>query len=225
MIIAEGEGMCKKNIVIIGASGFAKEILWLLEENNKITNEWNILGFIDQSYTSNTKTILQSNVVGDDEWLANYEGEIYVVFGIGSVSLRKRIVQKYRDKGNIIFPSIISHGSIVGDSVKMGRGCIVCTNSILTVDISLGDFVTINLDCTIGHDAVLENYITLYPSVNVSGNVHIKTETEIGTGTQIIQGMVVGENTIIGAGAVVVRDIPGNCTAVGNPAKVIKHRE
>ncbi len=217
--------MDKKDIVIIGASGFAKEILWLLEENNKIADEWNILGFIDRSYTSNTEPIHGYNIVGDDEWLANYEGEIYVVCGVGRASLRKKIVHKFQDKENIIFPNIISRGAALSDSVKMGMGCIVWTNSILTVDICLGDFVTINYDCTIGHDAVLEDFITLYPSVNVSGNVHIKSETEIGAGTQIIQGLNVGENTIIGAGAVVVRDIPSNCTAVGNPAKVIKQSE
>lgn len=217
--------MDKKDIVIIGASGFAKEILWLLEENNKIVDEWSILGFIDQSYTTKTEPTLGYNIVGDDEWLANYEGEIYVVCGVGSGSLRRKIVHQFKDKENIIFPNIISRGAILSDSVKMGKGCIICTNSILTVDICLGSFVTINLACTIGHDAVLEDYITLYPSVNVSGNVHIKSETEIGTGTQIIQGIEVGENTIIGAGAVVVRDLPSNCTAVGNPAKVIKQRE
>ena len=214
--------MVKKNIVIIGASGFAKEILWLLEENNKIEYEWNILGFIDQSYNSNIEPIHGYNIVGDDEWLANYEGEIYVVCGVGSISLRKKIVQKYQDKENILFPNIISRGAIFSDSVEMGRGCIVCTNSILTVDICMGDFVTINLDCTIGHDVVLVDYITLYPSVNISGNVHIKSNTEIGTGTKIIQGLNIGENTIIGAGSVVVRDIPSNCTAMGNPAKVVK---
>jgi len=217
--------MDKKDIVIIGASGFAKEILWLLEENNKIVDEWNILGFIDQSYTSDIGPIHGYTVIGDDEWLANYESEIYIVIGIGSATLRKKIVHKFKNKKNFIFPNIISHGAVLSDSVTMGKGCIVWTNSILTVDICLGNFVTVNYDCTIGHDAILEDFVTLYPSVNVSGNVYIKSGTEIGTGTQIVQGLRVGENSIIGAGAVVVRDIPSNCTAVGNPAKVIKQRE
>lgn len=215
--------MAKKDIAIIGTSGFAKEILWLIEENNKLTSEWNILGFIDQTSAYNVE-IHGYNVIGDDQWLANYEGEIYVVCAVGSGSLRKRIVQKFKDKKDIIFPNIISTGATISDKVKMGRGCIICTNSILTVDICLGDFVTINLDCTVGHDAVLEDFVTLYPSVNVSGNVHIKSETEIGTGTQIIQGLNIGANTIVGAGAVIIREIPNNCVAVGNPAKVIKEK-
>ena len=47
----------------------------------------------------------------------------------------------------------------------------------------------------------------MYPSVNVSGMVHIGACVELGTGTQIIQGLNVVSNAVIGAGAVVVRDI------------------
>lgn len=214
--------MQQKNIAILGASGFAKEILWLLKENNRITKEWNILGFIDNSFPENMSNIAGYKVIGNDEWLLNYEEQIYVVCGIGNSNLRAKIVQKLKDKENIVFPSIISKGVVLSDSVKLGIGCIICTNSILTVDIILGDFVTINLDCTVGHDAVLEDFTTLHPSVNVSGNVRIQSKTEIGTGTHIIQGINIGQNSKVGAGSVVVRDIPSYSIAVGNPAKVIK---
>lgn len=46
--------------------------------------------------------------------------------------------------------------------------------------------------------------------------------SKFGTGMQIIQGKNIGTESIIGAGAVVIRDIPDRCTAVGSPAKVIK---
>lgn len=217
--------MSRKDIVIIGRSGFAKEVLWLLEENNKSTNEWNILGFVDKSYGMDTEKINGYSLVGDDNWLMSYEKPIHVVFGIGSSNLRKQIVRKFEGNNNVIFPNIISKDAILSASVRLGKGCIICAGSILTVDIELGDFVTINLDCTVGHDAILKDFVTVYPSVNVSGNVYINSETEIGTGTNIIQGLIIGGKSMIGAGAVVVKDIPKCCTAVGNPAKVIKVRE
>jgi acetyltransferase-like isoleucine patch superfamily enzyme len=58
--------------------------------------------------------------------------------------------------------------------------------------------------------------------VHIAGNVSIGECVEIGVGTKVIQGKSIGDNSIIGAGAVVVRDIPANCTAVGVPAKPIK---
>ncbi len=216
--------MARKNLVIIGAGGLGKEILWLLEENNKIADEWNILGFIDRAHDHRVRPNCGYPIIGDDEWLSEYKGEIYAVCGVASASIRKRIVQKFINKENIIFPNIISHRAILSDRVKLGKGCVICTNTVLTVDICLGDFVIVNYDCTVGHDAKLDDYITVYPGVNVSGNVYIKSETEIGTGTQIIQGLNIGENTVVGAGAVVIRDIPDNCTAAGNPARIIKKR-
>ena len=76
--------------------------------------------------------------------------------------------------------------------------------------------------CTVGHDAVLESFVTVYPGVNISGCTVIEKGVELGTGSKIIQGKRIGTNTILGSGAVVVRDLPPGCTAVGVPAKPIK---
>jgi acetyltransferase-like isoleucine patch superfamily enzyme len=59
----------------------------------------------------------------------------------------------------------------------------------------------------------------------VSGITSIGHAVELGTGMQIIQGKTVGDYSIVGAGAVVVKDIPAKCTAVGSPAKPIKFFE
>lgn len=80
----------------------------------------------------------------------------------------------------------------------------------------------INLDCTLGHNDVIGDFVTIYPSVNGSGNVSVGECCELGTGMQIIQGKSIGDYSIVGAGAVVVKNIPSKCTAVGSPAKPIK---
>ena len=66
----------QKDIVIIGTGGFAKEVLFLLEENNKIKNEWNILGFIDNGVAVGINVINGYAVIGDDTWLQNYPSEL-----------------------------------------------------------------------------------------------------------------------------------------------------
>ncbi len=80
----------------------------------------------------------------------------------------------------------------------------------------------INLDCTLGHDDVIEDFVTIYPSVNVSGNVIVGECCELGTGMQIIQGKTMVPKTIIGAGAVVTKDCTECGTYVGSPAKKIR---
>jgi UDP-3-O-[3-hydroxymyristoyl] glucosamine N-acyltransferase len=44
----------------------------------------------------------------------------------------------------------------------------------------------------------------------------------LGGGVIVCPGVSIGENTVVGAGAVVVRDLPANVIAVGNPAQVIR---
>ena len=88
-----------KDIVIIGAGGFAREVVWLIEENNKIKPEWNILGYI----SNETGKVGNYDIVGDDEWLLNYNSEIYAVCCIGDAILREKVVSKFLHKGNIHF--------------------------------------------------------------------------------------------------------------------------
>jgi maltose O-acetyltransferase len=45
----------------------------------------------------------------------------------------------------------------------------------------------------------------------------------LGGGVIVCPGVSIGENTVVGAGAVVVRDLPANVVAVGNPARVLRH--
>ena len=52
--------------------------------------------------------------------------------------------------------------------------------------------------------------------------VQIKKGAVVSVGCIIIAGVTIGENSIVGAGSVVASDIPDNCVAIGNPARVIK---
>jgi acetyltransferase-like isoleucine patch superfamily enzyme len=47
----------------------------------------------------------------------------------------------------------------------------------------------------------------------------------VSVGCIIIAGVTIGENAMVGAGSVVTNNIPDNCVAVGNPARVIKKVE
>lgn len=208
-----------KDIVIVGAGGFGREVAWLVEEINKVKHEWNILGFVDDKKEILTKEISGYQVLGDIEWLLSQE--LYVVIAIGDSKIKKEVANKLKGSKNK-FPVLIHPSVIYSSKINFGEGSIICAGTILTVDIEIGKHVIINLDCTIGHDVSIGNYTTILPSVNVSGYVETKECVSIGTNSAIIQGMIIGENTIVGAGAIVVKDLPANCTAVGAPAKPIK---
>ena len=211
-----------KNIVIIGAGGFGREVAWLIEEINEFEEQWNLIGFVDDDPSLNGKIINGYEVLGNIDWLIKQE--LNVVNAIANPIIKRKTIERILGSKNK-FPILIHPSARCSKSVKYGEGTIICAGNIITVNIELGSHVIVNLDCTIGHDAVIGNYSTILPSVNISGFVKIHDCCSIGTGSAIIQGVSIGENTTIGAGSVVVKDIPANCTAVGVPAKPIKYHE
>lgn len=204
-----------KKIAIAGSGGFAKEVAWLIERINKVKPTWEFVGYIDNESHAEI-------VFGDDELICNYSEELSVALAIGSSSIRKKIYERYKHNPNISFPNLIDPSVITSDKIKLGIGNIICAGNILTVDISFGNFNMINLNCTIGHDAVIKNYVTMNPSVNLSGNTVLEDNVSIGTGVQIVQGLHIGENSVVAAGTVIKKDLPENSLASGNRAKVVK---
>lgn len=206
-----------KEIYIFGSSGFGKEVAWLLEENG----EYQILGFIDDNPDVLGKVINGYKVVGNSEFLLSIDKPINVVIAIGKPLIREKIVTKLKRNHLISFPNIISKDVRMSKYVTFGEGNIVCAGNILTTNINVGDFNLINLNCTLGHDDILGSFITIYPGVNVSGNVCIGNNCELGTGSKIIQGLIIEHDTVVGAGAVIIRDIIESGTYVGIPAKKV----
>jgi sugar O-acyltransferase (sialic acid O-acetyltransferase NeuD family) len=214
-----------KSVVIIGAGGFGREVLEIFKDQNRISRSWNILGFVDENKQLQSKILNGYPVLGGLDWLREHNNEnLGCVVAIGTCETRKLIVEKLHKVGvsfyNAVHPSVI-----MSDSVKMGTDVIICAGSILTVNIKIGDHVHINLNCTIGHDAVIESYCTINPIAAINGNNHLGEGVYVGSGATFIQGVSIGSWSTIGAGAVVTVDIPEKVTAVGVPAKVIKSKD
>jgi sugar O-acyltransferase (sialic acid O-acetyltransferase NeuD family) len=211
-----------KDLYIIGAGGFGREVAWLVERINEVEPTWNLNGFIDDDTTVQGTLMDDYQVVGGCDYLVDSEQEVWVVCAVGSAGTRKKIIKRLERCSYIKFATLVDPSVLCSKRVNIGEGSIICAGTVITVDVFIGNHVIINLDCTVGHDDIIHNFVTVYPSVNISGNVEIGECAELGTGMQIIQGKNIGKESIIGAGAVVVQDIPEKCTAVGTPAKPIK---
>lgn len=210
-----------KKILIIGAGGFGREVQWLIERINRKSPRWQIIGYLDDGMKPGTE-INGHQVIGSVDKLRDFEFPIAVACAVGSARIREQLILKVKRMGAFEFPNLIDPDVKMSQSVTLGEGNIICAGNILTVNVDIKDFVIINLSCTVGHDAVLHSFVTVYPGVNISGCTNMESGIELGTGSKIIQGKRIGAHTVIGAGAVVVNDIPAECTAMGVPAKPVK---
>ena len=216
----------KTQIVILGAGGFGREVLWLLRSLDKESLE--VLGFIDEDSELHGKTLSDLPVLGGFEYLLEMQktkNNVGAVCAVGNPALKKHLVSKARAVGVTNFLSVIHPSCQLSEFVEVGEGTVIAGNSIITTQVTINAFVTINLGCTVGHDVIIGDYVTLAPGVHVSGHVILGEGVKIGTGAVILPGVRVGAWSIIGAGGVVTRDLPDNVTAVGVPATVIKHHE
>jgi len=212
-----------KDIAIFGVGGFGREVLTLIEDINRRELRWNIVGFFDDGHEKG-ELVNGLPVLGKTDDLNLWESDLALAISIGNPVIKRRIIERIVNP-HVSYPTLIHPNVIVGSPkyVKFGRGCIVCAGNMITTNIEIGDFVILNLGCTVGHDTIINDYAAFMPSCNISGEVIIEEGVYCGTGVKIINLTSIGEYAIVGAGAVVTKPIPGHCTAVGMPAKPIKY--
>ncbi len=119
-----------------------------------------------------------------------------------------------------VHPSVnILSGAVVSPGAWINAGCIIGYKA----EIASG--VIINTGAQIDHHNMLKTCCQVDSGVVTAGFVTLGEYCHVHTGATIINRIKIGKNTIIGAGSVVIRDIPADCTAVGVPAIVMKHRK
>ncbi|QNE66150.1 acetyltransferase [Fusobacterium hwasookii] len=208
-----------KKIVIYGAGGFAKEIIWLIEEINSISKEWELLGIIDDNLDNFGREINNYKVLGGKDCLTTLSNDIFVIIALGDGNIRKKIYEEFPNKkyATLVHPSVK-----MSSTNKIGKGSIICAGCNLTVNITIGEHSNINLDCTVAHDCKIGDFVSVFPQVAISGSVKIGSNTTVGTGSVIVQKLIVGENVTIASMSNVTKNISDNSIALGNPIKIIK---
>lgn len=213
-------GWNMKDLVIVGTGGVGKETALIVEDINEISQEWNLLGFIDDNKELIGKEINGYKVLGDREFLNNFDKEVYVVIAIADYCIKEELV-KYLTNKNIQYETLIHPSVKINRTISIGKGCIIYQNVIMTVNINIGNHVIISPKCGIGHDSLIEDYVTVLWNVNISGSERIRQGVTLGSGCTIIQGLEIGRGSFVGAGAVVIRDIDESKTAVGVPTRYV----
>lgn len=210
-------------IAIFGASGQGREVADICSE----TGYQEIIFLVKDLHE---KTIWTNEVYLDTEEIVSELNEkgYHFAIGIGEPEIRREIAEKYKflTYPNIIHPST-TFGLYQKDSILLSHGNIITAGVRFTNNIQCGNFCLFNLNATVAHDCIIDDFVSVMAAANISGNVHLKENSYLGSGSIILQGsnetkMEVGENSIVGAGAVVTKDVPNNVTVVGVPAKTLK---
>lgn len=211
-------------MLVIGAKGFAKEVLEVLFQNNQTEN----LVFYDDVNDDVPEELYgEFKILKNTDEAATYfkTGDNRFTIGIGNPVLRKRLFDKFQALGGM-FASTISPLAIIGNfGNQIASGCNIMTGAVITNDVLIKTGTLINLNCTVGHDCIIGEFVEMSPGAHVSGNCRIGSYSILGTNATVLPNVNIGTNVIVGAGSVVTKDVPDNCVIVGSPAKIIKELE
>ena len=211
-----------KKIVIIGATGGSAIVDDIIKDINKINNEFDILGYLDDNESLWGEIVYGTIVLGGTDLIETFDDDVYFISGIGSQ-------ENFKNKPNIInkwgketnkFATVIHPSAILSSSSKIGKGVIIYPNVTIGPDVIIGNFVQILPNTVISHHSIIDNYSIINGSCLLAGWVHVHENCYLGGSTSIIQKVNIGEKTLIGMGSLVLNDIPKNSKAYGRPANV-----
>lgn len=208
-------------MVIIGAGGFAKELLQVILQKTPIEQ----VAFYDDVTSACPSRIFEQFPIlknqRDLQEFFNLHGNDFVL-GLGGTQYRKQLSEKVSSWGGNLVSAIDKRAS-VGTFIQIGTGSTVLSQACISNSVQIGKAALIYYNSVITHDCILGDFVEISPGATVLGRSQIGDLTQIGANATVLSNIKVGQNCIIGAGAVVTKNVPDNTVVAGVPAKFMRH--
>tara|TARA_R110002060_G_scaffold41587_3_gene53125 strand:- start:3352 stop:4014 length:663 start_codon:yes stop_codon:yes gene_type:complete len=213
-----------KNVVLIGAGTALLYSIDIVEKEGK----YNIIGIIDSSLEI-SKELYGYKIIGRQENLLDLIKDYNInggIITIGDNWTRYNIYQEIlKIKPDFNWYNAMHPSVIIGKNVNLGFGILVMAGVIINSGATIGNFCHLYTSANIEHDCIIGNYASISAGSITGGYVELGEFAAVTLGVTVFDRTKIGRNSVVGAGSLVVKDLPENVLAYGNPAKIIRPRE
>ncbi len=208
---------------IYGSSGLGREVLEIAKRINKIENRWSEYIFIDDVNPKGKKNNIEMMPLLD---ISKYHdiSKVEIVIASGEPEFRSIMWEKSREMK--IQPATFIHPSVhIPESASIGKGVTIFPNVYVACNTIIAENVILEPFVSIGEDTTIDSHSVISPFCFIGGKCSIGRQTYIGPSVPVRDRTIIGSYSIIGMGSVVLRDIPDEVIAIGNPARAMKKNE
>jgi sugar O-acyltransferase (sialic acid O-acetyltransferase NeuD family) len=213
----------KKRILLFGGGNQVHYTIDIIEKENK----YEIIGIIDSVHPIGTERY-GYRVIGRQDNLIPIINQFRIDAGlitIGDNWSRFKVYNSIIEQVpsfqfiNAIHPSVI-----IGKNVEIGFGVVMMAGVIVNPLAKIGNFTFFATGCQIEHDCIIQDYASVSAGSVMGGYVTIGKFSAITLGVTILDRLNIGENSVIGSGSLVLKDVPDNVLAYGNPINKLRAR-
>lgn len=206
-------------LLLIGASGLAREVLACVRENG----QFDVVGVLDDDESKVGSTLDGAPIVGPASHALRYR-EARVVVCIDRGGWREKVVARLAGLGlpGYRFATVVDPSVRIPYCCDIGPGSVLLGNVTLTAGITVGSHVVMMPGVTLTHDDVVEDFATLAAGVSLGGGVRIGRAAYLGMNSCVRDGTRVGAGSRVGMGAAVLADVPDGEAWAGVPARVLE---
>ena len=207
------------DLIIVGASGFGREMVKYIEDINRIKPIWDLKGFIDDNLGALDGYPCDYKVIGTiRDWVPSQTEEF--VCALAFPEVKKKVVELLKDKG-AKFATLIHPSALIHTYCSIGEGVVITPNSVISANASVGDYVSV-LGSSVAHDASVGEWSTLSGKCALNGHVQCGKMVYMGCGVIVAPSKKIGDNATVGIGSVVINNVKAGTRVFGNPAKKIE---
>jgi sugar O-acyltransferase (sialic acid O-acetyltransferase NeuD family) len=206
-------------LVVIGAGGHGLEVLAIATAERAAGRALQVVGVLDDGAPDHGLLAELGTVhLGGVDRLRDLDPTPVYVAALGYPRDRRSVAER-ADQAGAVATTLVHPSAVVGKAVRLGAGVVVWAQVAVTANVTVGRHSHLNVGCSVSHDCVLGDFVTVGPGARICGLVHLDGDAWVGAGATVIQGVRVGRGAVVGAGAVVTRDVAPGVTVVGAPAR------